>query len=191
MANVNKLIFAILHHEASLSENYLHLEPSKQFDIAKLKGWSDDKLDLGGATMCGVTLRSYAAYCSSKGLGTPTKVDLKNISFEHWLDILKTMYWDKCKADLIDNQSIANLIVDWYYNSGNWSAKRVQRLLGLSEDGIVGNKTITAINEAEQIKLFNDIKKSRIEFVSDICKRNSSQKRFFNGWLKRINYFTI
>jgi hypothetical protein len=30
------------------------------------------------------------------------------------------MYWDKWKADKIENQSIANLLVDWVWTSGKW-----------------------------------------------------------------------
>jgi len=66
-------------------------------------GWSNDPNDKGGPTMKGVTLAVYTAYCAKKGKPKPTQTTLKAISQEDWEDILKTMYWDRWKADNINN----------------------------------------------------------------------------------------
>ena len=55
-------------------------------------------------------------------------------------------YWDFCKADQIGSQSVAEIIVDWYVNSGFIGLKKVQKILGVEQDGKFGPITIGAIN---------------------------------------------
>lgn len=117
---------------------------------------------------------------------------LKHITDEQWLHIFKSGYWDKWKADDIENQSIADIVVDWAWASGTvTSIKQVQKILGVAVDGIVGNDTLTAINIAGQRSLFVKIHNKRIEFVENIVKRDPSQARFLKGWKNRINSLTF
>ena len=81
-------------------------------------GFVNDPDDLGGATNMGVTIATYEAYCRKKGYPKPTIERLKNLSKEEWTEILKTMYWDRWKADEIKSQSVANILVDWIWASG-------------------------------------------------------------------------
>lgn len=67
-------------------------------------GFVNDPDDLGGATNMGVTIATYEAYCKKKGYPKPTIERLKNLSKEEWTEILKTMYWDRWKADEIKSQ---------------------------------------------------------------------------------------
>ena len=69
-------------------------------------GFIDDPDDLGGATNMGVTIGTYEAYCRKKGYSKPTVERLKNLTKEEWTEILKTMYWDRWKADEIKSQSV-------------------------------------------------------------------------------------
>ena len=107
-------------------------------------GFVNDPDDLGGATNMGVTIGTYEAYCRKKGYSKPTVERLKNLTKEEWTEILKTMYWDRWKADEIKSQSVADILVDWVWASGAHGIKIPQRLLGVSVDGIVGPKTIAA-----------------------------------------------
>lgn len=161
--------------------------------IQKWEGkFSNDPNDKGGATMMGITLRTYTAYCRIKNTPCyPTISDLEDITTDEWDDVLKTMYWDKWQADLINNQSIANILVDWVWGSGIWGIKIPQRILHLTEDGIVGYKTLYALNTANQKGLFQDIKAAREKFLWDIIERDPSQKRFIKGWLNRLADFNF
>lgn len=156
-------------------------------------GWVNDPHDKGGATMSGITMVTYEAYCKKKGYPKPTIEKLKNIPDDQWNDIFKSMYWDRCNADKIENQSVANAVVDWYWNSGIYGIRIPQRILGLREDGIIGTQTIAAINMLPSKELFEDIKAERLKFVENIAKNNPSQSKFLNGWKNRINdlKFTI
>ena len=61
-----------------------------------------------------------------KGLPAPSVRELVNISFEEWRDILKSLFWDRWKADQIKNQSLALLLVDWVWGSGLYGVTKAQ-----------------------------------------------------------------
>ena len=162
--------------------------------ILKWEGkFVDDPKDRGGATNMGVTISTWRQVGYDKdGDGDIDVQDLKLLTCEDVIKrVLKPYYWDRCKADLIKNQSIANTIVDWVWSSGKWGIVIPQRILGLNADGIVGPQTISALNASNQVNLFNTIQKERIKFVMSICKNDSTQNRFLNGWLRRFNSFKI
>lgn len=158
--------------------------------IQKWEGkFSNDPLDSGGATMMGITLHTYKAYCRLRGRPAPSVNDLKNISDEDWMDVLRVMFWDHWKADQIQNQSIANICVDWLWNSGVWGIKIPQRILGLKEDGIVGAITLNALNSTNQLEFFRAVKLAREKFYWDIVRGDKKNTRFIKGWLARIADF--
>lgn len=151
-------------------------------------GFVNHPNDRGGATNKGITIGSYTYYRKLKGLPQPTVNDLKNISDEEWMDILKTLYWDKWKADQINNQSIANLLVDWVWGSGGYGIKYPQQILCVVADGIVGNKTLSAVNNyPSQRELFQKLWDRRMQHFESIAQRDSSQKIFLKGWMNRLN----
>lgn len=147
----------------------------------------NDPDDRGGATNKGITICTYEQYCRLKGYSRPTITGLKNISFGQWMDILKSLYWDKWKADDIENQSVANLLVDWVWTSGNYGIKLPQKILNVPVDGIVGYQTIAAINSRDAKTLFGQIKAERIAFIDRICKSRPANIKFKKGWLNRLN----
>ena len=153
--------------------------------IHKWEGdFANNPYDGGGCTMKGVTLSTYRDYFGQY----KTCEDLRYITDEEWLYIFKDGYWDKCKADEIDSQIVANIIVDWAWMSGVKTAvKKIQKLLGVEVDGIVGRETINAINNCNEDILFNDIYNERVRFYTNIVEKKPSQKMFLHGWLNRLN----
>ena len=150
-------------------------------------GFVNDPDDLGGATNKGITIGTFGEYRKRKGLPPPTVQDIKSLSDKDWYEIFKTMYWDRWKADTINNQSVANIIVDWVWASGVHGIKRPQRILGVSPDGIVGAKTIAAVNAADPKKLFDAIKADREKFIDEICRARPKNEKYRKGWMNRIN----
>ena len=168
-------------------------------------GFVNDPTDRGGATNKGVTIATYKAYCKRKGYPRPTVEQLKNIPDAHWREIVKTMYWDKWHADDINSQKVANILVDWVWASGIHGIKKPQALLDVKADGIVGDKTLSAVNCADPEELFTAIYQERVKFINAIVARSVAayekkigrkatekellkytQKRFKNGWLNRL-----
>lgn len=167
MADVNKLVPHILKWEG---------------------GFVNDPDDLGGATNKGVTFKTYKLYRNRKGLPIPSVGDLKRLSNDEFTDILKTMFWDACRTDEINSQSVANAIVDWAWHSGTTTAaKEIQRVLGVKADGIIGNITLSAINSQSPLPLFGKIKAARVKYIERICKSRPENQKYYRGWMNRIN----
>ena len=146
-------------------------------------GFVNDKNDLGGCTNKGVTLATFQSYFG-KG---KTATDLKNITDEQWNTIFKKGFWDKWKADDITDQNVANILVDWYWCSGNYGIKIPQRVLGVTVDGVIGPKSIAAVNAKDGKALFKQLKQERLDFIDRICQTRPQNKKYKKGWLNRIN----
>lgn len=185
MARVENIVPFILKWETGTTG--IGLTNEQLFEKAKLKGFANDPDDLGGATMCGVTLATFAEYCRRKGYPRPTIVRLKAIKYKEWLEILKTMFWDKWKADQINNESIALILVDWVWGSGKYGITIPQKAIGVTADGIVGPKTIAAVNAKDPKQLFDLIRKERLAYIERICRSRPINLKYKRGWLNRLN----
>lgn len=149
-------------------------------------GWSDNPNDKGGATMCGVTLATFRQFYGSHR----TKEDLHCIAPEQWTHIMKS-YWDRCRADDIRNQSIAEILVDWHINAGVNGIKAFQRACGLDADGIIGAKSLAVLNSPNSEVVFNRIKQAREDYYRRIAHDNPWQNVFLTGWLYRTKSFSF
>lgn len=183
MAKVELFIPFILHFAAGLSKKSLSLPLEQQFELARKSGWSNHPADPGGPTMIDITLSTFSSYRLKKGMPTPTQEELKGISFPEWKDILKSLFWNRCSADKISSQGLANIIVDWVWASGPSVLIRLQNILGVSPDGIIGPQSLAAINRADtRDQLFLKIRNNR-----DFFYRNCRNSRvFLKGWLRRL-----
>ena len=207
MASIEKLIPIIVKWESGVTAPGLSNE--ELFERARLKGYGNDPVDSGGATMVGITIATFRAYRRAKKGKYPSVADLKAISYEEWKDILKTMFWDKMKADQIANQSIANLCVNTVWGSGSGYIKKIQGVLGCSQDGVIGPITLGKINGWKpQSDLFKRLWDRRKKFFEDIVANSVAEyekkvgrkateaellrytkKKFLRGWLNRLNDF--
>lgn len=147
-------------------------------------GYANVGGDSGGETVCGVTQTTYKAFYGEDA-------DVKNITNEEWGHIMKTNYWDKLRCDEINHQTVANLIADWGVNSGTGTAaKKMTALLGLDTNAYFKDQAIEAINNKIKTKcktFVDEIAEARRKFYKKIVEDKPSQKKFLEGWLKRID----
>lgn len=146
-------------------------------------GFAIVKGDRGGATKWGVTIGTFrTVYGRQK-----TVDDLKAMTEEQWNHIFVVYFWNKWRADDISSQSVANILVDWVWASGTGTIKKVQKLLGVAVDGVVGPKTIAALNgypDGQRV-LFDRIKVLRTAYINSISK--GDQAKFKKGWTRRLS----
>lgn len=186
MANIEHFIPFLIKWEAGISKKSNETNESL-FQRARKTGWADDPDDLGGQTMVGVTMATYEEYCRRKGYPKPTTGRLMDLSYNDWKSILKMLYWDRWNADEIRSQSIAEIVCDFVWASGVHGIKVPQDLVGVIPDGIVGPKTLAAVNSRNPRELFDQIKIARFDFIEDICRKRPANNKFKRGWMNRIN----
>lgn len=145
-------------------------------------GFALVKDDAGGWTNRGVTLDTFRLYINP----TATPQDLSRMSETQWREIAKGRFWDACGGDKLKDQSVAELFVDWCFNSGLGMIKRVQGIVGTKTDGKVGPLTIAAINAWDQRRLHYTIKAARIEFLANAVRNRSANLKFYDGWINRV-----
>jgi lysozyme family protein len=159
--------------------------------IIKSEGsvYENDPTDTGGCTKYGIILQTLKDYNFDVNKdGVYTCEDVKALTLEDAKLIYKKMYWDYFKADSIKNQSLAEYIVDGAINQGKGTiAKYVQTIIGVTADGLVGNKTLEAINSHDSKDLFHKLKEKRTERYHNIVAKNPSQSKFIKGWINRVN----
>lgn len=152
---------------------------------AAKRGVINDPHDPGGATMCGVTLKTYTEWCRRKGYPSPTVERLGRMDYATWRNVLKDLFWSRCNADKIHNGSIALLLVDWCWVNGPQAIRDAQTAFSLVADGIVGVKTLTALNSGDSRIVFERLKAARLRSYAKIVERRPASKRYYNGWCNR------
>lgn len=136
-----------------------------------------------GWTQFGITLCTYKAFFGKN----KTKEDLMKITDEEWLYIFRKGFYDRVKGDEIKNDKICLLVVDWGYNSGVKGAiRQVQKALGCTADGIIGKKTLAALNGENAEDIFEKIWLQRYYYYHVIAQK-PNKKKFLKGWLRRLN----
>lgn len=153
-------------------------------------GYVNDPHDPGGATNRGVTIATWRQVGYDKdGDGDIDVADLKLITADDAVKrVMKPHYWDRWQADRIKSQSVANLVVDWVWASGKHGITGVQKLLGVKVDGIVGEKTLAALNAQDPRALFDHIHRARARFIDQVIAGRPTSARYRAGWLRRLDY---
>ena len=175
-------ILLFLTININVMANYKNVIPT----ILKLEGGYAANIDGKTCTMKGITLATFRSFYGRN----KTCNDLRKITDEQWEHIFKEGYWNRWKADSIESQAIANLLVDWVFTSGVWGIKYPQGVLGVAIDGKVGPKTLAAINNhPDKKKLFQQLWERRKRHFESIAYNNKGKKKFLAGWLKRLADF--
>lgn len=95
-------------------------------------GFANDPADAGGATNKGVTIATWRNVGYDKdGDGDIDVKDLKLLSVDDVRDrVLKPHYWDRWKADQIQSQKVANILVDWVWGRESTALSFLKDYLG-------------------------------------------------------------
>ncbi len=92
-------------------------------------------------------------------------------------------------AEKIKSQATANILIDWVLTNGKHGITIPQGILGVKQDGIIGEETIKAINNyPNQKELFNKIKQMRKAYINMICLDNPDNRKFKKEWLKQLDF---
>jgi len=156
-----------------------NFEPCLKFVLHHEGGWSDHPRDPGGATMKGVTIAVYREYFGR----TVSKEELRAIPDEHLFDLYRTRYWNRSRCDEF-KPGIDLSVFDMAVNAGpGRSARLLQRCVGAVEDGVIGPRTMAAVEAMPVRDLIINFADTRRRFYRGL----KAFETFGRGWLRRTD----
>jgi len=145
-------------------------------------GYVNDPLDSGGRTNLGVTQRVWEEW-----VGHPvSEADIKALTPEKVAPMYKMKYWNPSYCEKLP-KGLDYVVFDFAVNAGTGrSVKTLQSAIGVLADGVIGPRTMAAINDANPKELINKFSDARADFYQGIVARKPDQARFIKGWLNRV-----
>lgn len=144
-------------------------------------GLSTDSRDRGGLTKYGISQKAHP------------DVDIRNLTWEQAQDIYKRDYYEPIQGDALESidPRVLDGIFDFTINSGQRTAiKAVQRVLGIKEDGFVGNQTLKElrgyIDEFGVEDFMESLKYRRLSHMKSILGPGGWDD-YEENWTRRLN----
>ena len=151
-------------------------------------GFVDNPHDPGGRTNYGITQGTYDAWRNSQHW--PTQ-DVRAITLGEVEQIYNRNYWHDGRCDLFasDRPLLAIAHFDAAVNLGlRQAAKCLQRAVGVTDDGAIGDATLAAIGACDERAAVSAYLADRARVYRAIVERNPSSKEFLAGWLARCRW---
>jgi lysozyme family protein len=134
--------------------------------------FENDPDDAGGATKFGIDQRSHPGE------------DIQHLTLDRAREIYWNDYWLPVHGDEMP-KGVGEVMFDIAVNNGRGRAiKWAQETSGATADGVLGPKTIAAIN-AFGTNMARTLIERREDFYRSIAK--GSQAKYLRGWLNRNN----
>ncbi len=156
-------------------------------------GYVNNPRDPGGETNMGITMRVFAVTAHPLLGIEPTSSNLKGLTTAQAGIIYRENYWKPIQGDNIQMQELANILFDFYVNSGTHASSLLQKVINdmgakpaLVVDGGMGQGTMAALGALAQEEVYKRYKQGRIAYYEGLGK---TYPEFLNGWLKRANAF--
>lgn len=147
-------------------------------------GFVDDPQDPGGATNMGITHRALAQF---RGVASVTPQEVKDLTKDEAIAIFRANYWRLVHGDDLP-PPLDFVVMDGAVNQGPAGVARLlQALVGASQDGDIGEKTLKAVG----VYIERDgVDKLAVELAEARKTRYEAHPkivRFRNGWRNRLN----
>lgn len=147
-------------------------------DQRRKVGYVNIPQDRGGETKYGIAQRANP------------EVNVRFLNLEGAIDVYERKYWRPSYSDRL-HPVLAEVHFDAAVNHGVGRAARfLQRAAGVTEDGVIGRMTLAAINARGPEQMIRRLHEIRSGFYRSIVANDSTQARFLNGWMNRINEVT-
>ena len=148
--------------------------------LAHEGGYVNDPADPGGETKYGISKRSYP------------HLDIKSLTKKQAAEIYYRDWWLKYTYGDIADLAVATKAFDLSVNMGSANAHRIlQRAVNWTEkkqlkvDGILGSKTLTAVNQADPVRVVQAMRFAAAEYYYLLAKNRSASRKYLFGWLNR------
>ena len=157
----------------------LNFPKSLEYTLGWEGGYTNHPSDPGGATNWGITIADARMYWKPNA----TALDIKKMPRDVAVKIYKEKYWDRQHCELMPS-GLDFAMFDYGVNSGvGRSQKVLQKILKVTPDGIIGNKTLQAMRMQDTQFMILAICEERLKFVRSL----KTFPVFGKGWVRRIN----
>jgi len=134
--------------------------------------------DTGGMTMLGVTKKVWEEWVGH----AVTEEDMRALTREKVAPLYKAKYWDKVYGDKLPH-GVDLCVFDCAVNSGvKRAAKLLQRAVGVDDDGVIGNMTLTACEAVAPDLIIQRFSEERLAFLQAL----PTFATFGKGWSRRV-----
>ncbi|MCU4437482.1 secretion activator protein [Acinetobacter bereziniae] len=145
-------------------------------------GFSTDRNDPGNWTGGKVGKGIFKGTKYGIAANTYPNLDIKNLTIEQAKAIYKKDWWDKLGADQL-HPAIVFQLWDFAVNAGKSRAvKELQQAVGVPDDGIIGPKTIAAVNIKEVNDVLLLLASERLSFYTSL----KTWTTYGKGWTNRV-----
>lgn len=145
---------------------------------------TDVRLDRGGRTYAGISSRFHADWAGWEYVNAGDFDDpaLTALVREFYAD----EFWEPIRGEELIEQRVAESIFDFAVNAGvRTSVKLAQVVAGTTPDGIVGSKTVMAVNALHEDDFVLKFSLAKIARYAEICNKHPEQSKFLLGWINR------
>ncbi len=145
-------------------------------------GYSNHKSDPGGRTNLGVTQRVYEEW-----IGYPvTEKIMRSLTVDHVNALYKVRYWDTLRCDALP-AGLDLCVFDFGVNAGtNRAARYLQRMVGAHEDGQIGPRTLSQLEQMVKALGADHCVKRYQDMRRDYYRMLKTFPTFGKGWLRRV-----
>ena len=146
-------------------------------------GYVNHPRDPGGPTNHGVTQATLSDWYGRKA----STQDVRNLLKSTAHEIFRENYWDPAQCSRVP-VGLDYALFDFAINSGvSRAVKELQKVLGVTADGIVGLQTLNAIDHTDLPSLIERYCAARLAFM----KRLKTWPTFKNGWKTRVDNVVV
>lgn len=156
-------------------------------------GYVNDPDDRGGETYKGVARKFNSKWegwsiideYKTKG-NFPRSLDDDQELQKMIKNFYEVGYWDTVRADDINSQAVAEALFDFGVNAGvRTSAKLAQAVVDVKADGVIGVKSIAAINNFDEEHFLTAFALAKIARYVHLCEKRQENRKYFYGWVRR------
>ena len=156
-------------------------------------GYCNNPDDPGGETNRGITMRVFQTAAQPLLRIAPTRANLQALTPEQAGILYRALYWTPILGDEIAHQALAEIVFDFYVNSGTHASSLLQSVVNamgakpaLLVDGVLGTATLRALQVLPLDEVYQRYKEGRAAYYRSLGERFPG---FVNGWLRRVNSF--
>lgn len=143
-------------------------------------GYVHNPEDKGGETKFGISKRAF-----------PT-LDIKNLTEAQARAIYEQKYIAAPGFDQLAPSPLQTQLIDFGVNSGPAIAiQKLQEILGVAVDGVLGPQTLEVLRGQEVRAVNNKLVASRLKMMANLVAKRPAQVQFLRGWVNRALEFLI